>query len=301
MTASTLPEALAHVRYAKEHGFTGIKIYGSIRPEWVRPMAREAHRLGLHVSGHIPAGMRPREAVRAGYDEITHINFVFMQAMPDAVVRDSNGMKRFYGPAEFAADVDLARTPMRPFLDELARRRTVVDTTVVAFEGLLTTNPGEPHPGIAPFLGALPPQAERWARAGGAAPPPNVSRERMRASFARMRDSIAELHRRDITILAGTDGTGLELVRELELYVQAGLTPAEALANATIVPARVFGLADRTGSIAAGKLAELALIDGDPSSQIGDLRHVAYVMRDGRLMEAQALRAALGLGAPPPN
>jgi imidazolonepropionase-like amidohydrolase len=85
----------------------------------------------------------------------------------------------------------------------------------------------------------------------------------------------------------------------LELYVQAGLTPEGALATATINPAKVFKLEKQTGSVAKGKLAELALIDGDPSKNIGDLRQVELVMRDGKLMKAQDLRAAVGISGPP--
>ena len=100
-------------------------------------------------------------------------------------------------------------------------------------------------------------------------------------------------------VVAGTDGAGLELVRELELYVQAGFTPAEALAAATIVPARLVGAADHTGSIAVGMDADLALVDGDPSRTIGDLRHVRTVMMDGKLMDADKLRAAVGVSRRP--
>jgi len=75
--------------------------------------------------------------------------------------------------------------------------------------------------------------------------------------------------------------------------------PAEALAAVTITPARIYRLADQTGSIAKGKLAELALIDGDPSKNIGDLRQVELVMRDGKIMDAQALRDVVGISGPP--
>jgi len=61
----------------------------------------------------------------------------------------------------------------------------------------------------------------------------------------------------------------------------------------------VFKLKSRTGSLAKGKLAELALIDGDPSKNIGDLRQVELVMRDGKMMDAQALRESLGISGPP--
>ena len=109
--ATSRDEALAIVRKAKAEGFVAIKIYGTFNPAWVADTAAEAHRLGLHVHGHLPAGMRPMEAINDGYDEITHIYFVMMQAMPDAVVAKSNGMARFDGPGRYAKDVDL--TPSR--------------------------------------------------------------------------------------------------------------------------------------------------------------------------------------------
>ena len=64
-------------------------------------VAAEAHKLGLHVHGHIPAGMRPLDAVRAGYDEVTHINFIMMQAMPQEVVDKANTAARLEGPAKY--------------------------------------------------------------------------------------------------------------------------------------------------------------------------------------------------------
>ena len=91
----------------------------------------------------------------------------------------------------------------------------------------------------------------------------------------------------------------MELVRELELYVAAGFTPVEALASATIETAHLVGADGRTGSIAAGKAADLVLVDGDPSKHIGDLRHTQIVMMDGKLMDANALRAAGGFAGKP--
>ena len=131
------------------------------------------------------------------------------------------------------------------------------------------------------------------------APTPDMPRERMRASFAKVQALVPELEKRHVTILAGTDGFGFEVIHELELYVQAGLTPEQALATATINPAKVYGLSSETGSITKGKLAELALVDGDPQKNIGDLRQVELVMRDGKLMKAADLRAAIGISGPP--
>lgn len=295
----TEDEALAAVRRAKQEGYFGIKLYGSLNPAFVKPMAAEAHALGLRVHGHVPAGMRTLDAVKAGYDEITHINFVMMQAMPDEVVKLSNGEMRLFGPARHAAAVDLKSPAMRAYLDELGKRGTAIDPTLPVVETILLGVRGKLANAYAPFVGTLPPQIERGFKAGGLAPPADLSRATMAKSFAKLQALMMELHRRGVPVLAGTDGYGLELVRELELYVAAGMTPADALAAATIVPAKAFGVLDETGSITVGKKAELALIDGDPSKRIGDLRQVEIVMRDGRLMKAEDLRAAVGItGAP---
>ncbi len=299
VVAHSLDEALADVKRAKDEGYVAIKIYGSIDPAWVKPMAALAHKLGLRVHGHIPHGMRPLDAVRDGYDEITHINFVMMQAMPDAVVQKSNTLARVMGTAQYAADVDLHSKAMTAYLDELARRHIAVDPTLVTFEDTYVPDTGAYPPADAPYAATLPPPVARGFLQAAMAPTPQVSRARMRASFAKLAALVEELNRRHMMILAGTDGTGFELIRELELYVQAGLTPAEALATATINPARAYKLSDKTGSISPGKLAELALIDGDPSKNIGDLRQVELVMRDGKVMDAAALRAAIGISGPP--
>jgi cytosine/adenosine deaminase-related metal-dependent hydrolase len=292
-------EALAAIRRARAEGYFGVKFYGSLDPAWVRPMAQLSRRLGLRVHGHIPRGMRPLEAVRAGYNEITHINWVMMQGMPDSVIQQSNGLQRFYGPAQFGPGVELRSGPFSAFLDELRRSRIAVDPTISTFEPLYVPEAGEMPAGYAPLAGTLPPQLERGLRAGGLQATLEVSREQMRAGFRALVALVGELHRRGITILAGTDGFGIELVRELELYVEAGMTPGEALATATIIPAREFGVSEQTGAITVGRRAELFLVEGDPSRNIGDLRNVVVVMRDGRLMQASDLRAAVGISGPP--
>ena len=121
----------------------------------------------------------------------------------------------------------------------------------------------------------------------------------MRQAQAALSALVGELYRRHMTIVAGTDGSGLELVRELELYVAAGMSPADALATATIAPSQLFGVGNVAGSITVGKNAEFFLVDGDPSTNIGDLRLVELVMRDGRLMQADDLRHAIGISGAP--
>jgi hypothetical protein len=299
VSVSSAEEAVAAVRNAHQRGFTGVKFYTSMRREWLLPAVAEARRLGLHVHGHIPATMRPTDVIAAGYDEITHINFVMMQAMPDEVVNQSNGIMRFQGPGRHARNVDLSAEPMRSLIAEMAWRRTVVDPTLAVFEGGFGAEPRDLSPAYAPFLGTMPPATERSFRGGGFLLPEGVTRADYRASFARLVELVGALHRAGVPIVAGTDGSGLELIRELELYVEAGMSPAEALQTATLRPAQLVRADRSTGSIAVGKEADLVLVEGDPSRRIGDLRRTLWVMSDGRLMDANALREAAGFRGPP--
>jgi imidazolonepropionase-like amidohydrolase len=297
--ATSQDEALAIVRKAKAQGFTAIKIYGSFNPAWVKATAAEAHRLGLHVHGHLPAGMRTMDAINDGYDEITHIYFVIMQAMPDSVVKVSNGIARMQGPAQFAKDVDLNADPMKSLIATMAARKITSDPTLVVPESLLVPENGDVGAAYIPYLGTLPPVVERGFRTGGLQVAPGFTREDYRASFRKLVALVAALHRAGVPIVAGTDGSGMELVRELELYVSAGFTPAEALNSATLAAAHLVGADGHTGSITVGKDADLVLVRGDPSSHIGDLRHTELVLMDGKMMAADALRAAGGFGGRP--
>jgi hypothetical protein len=299
ITANNESDAIAAVRRAHADGFFGVKLYGSLAPSLVKPIADEAHRLGLRVSGHIPAGMRPLEAVRAGYDEISHIYFAMMQAMPDSVVQHSNGLERFFGPREFSASVELNSAEVVAYVDELARRGTTIDPTLAVTEALLLDETGKLSRSYVPYEGILPPQIDRDFRAGAIRSPRKIARATKLRSFANLQALSFALHKRGVTLVAGTDGTGIELIHELELYVAAGMTPSEALASATIVPAKIFKMDDRSGSITAGKLAELVLVDGDPSVSIGDLRRVELVVRDGRIMRGEDLRRAAGIAGMP--
>lgn len=297
--ATSEAEAVALVDKAKNKKFTGVKFYGTLNPAWLPAAIAEAHKQGLHVHGHIPAGIRPMEAIRDGYDEITHINWVMMQAMPDSVIPVSNGIARFEGPGRYARTVDLNGPAISEIVGAMAARKIYSDPTMVAFEGLYVPENGELSPAYAPFVGTLPPTVERGFRSGGFAVPKDLTRADYRASWAKMVALLAKMHKAGVPIVAGTDGSGIEIIHELEIYVQAGFTPAEALAAATIMPARLVGQDAKTGSIKVGKAADLVLIDGDPSTRISDLRQTRMVMLGGKLLDANALRSAAGFSGRP--
>lgn len=299
LTVTSEAETIEAVRKIKDAGVWGVKFYTSMNPAWIAPGAAEAQRLGLHVSGHVPATMRPLEAVRAGYDELTHLNFVVMQAMPKEVVDKANTAERFEGPARFTKDIDWTSPEMRAFIAELKRRGTIVDPTITIFEGALTLDGGSPAPAYAPYMGIISPVLDRSFKSGGHPLVKGYTRDDYRKSYAKMVELIGALHDAGVTIVAGTDGWGIELVRELEIYKQAGMTNAEALQTATIIPARVVGADQRTGSIAVGKEADLVLVDGDVSQDLGALRRVVTVVSDGYVMDADELRKAAGYSGRP--
>jgi imidazolonepropionase-like amidohydrolase len=270
-----------------------------MNPDWIAPGAAEAHRLGMHVHGHVPAGMRPLEAVRAGYDEVTHINFILMQAMPQAVVDKANTAARLEGPARYGKDVDLDSPALKAFYAELARRGTIIDPTLTVWEPLMTSDGSAISPEYAPFAEVVPPAVARGWKIGGYPLSDGLTRDDYRKSFTKMVDLVGRLHQSGVRIVAGTDGSGVELVRELELYQQAGLTNAEALQTATIVPARMTGMDDRIGAIGPGKTADLLLVDGDVSRDLANLRHVDTVFVDGYRLSGAELRKAAGLSGMP--
>jgi imidazolonepropionase-like amidohydrolase len=294
-------EAIAAVRKFKDSGLWGVKFYTSMNPDWIAPAAAEAHRLGLQVLGHVPAKMRPLDAVKAGYDEITHINFVMMQFMPQDVVDRANTAQRLEGPAKFGKDVDLNSAEARAFIAELAKRKTVIDPTLVVWEASMESDGGVPADAYAPYMGILSPSYDRFFKAAGHPLVEGYTRDDYRKSFAKLVELVGKLHDAGVTIVAGTDGQGIELVRELELYKEAGMTNAEALQTATIIPARRVGgdVATRTGSIAVGKEADMILVDGDVSQDLGALRRVDVVVSDGYVMEGDALRKAAGFTGKP--
>jgi len=299
LAVGSLEDTLAAVRKIKANNLTAVKFYTSMKPEWIAPGAKLAHQLGLHVHGHIPAGMRTLDAINAGYDEITHIYFATMNAMPDEVVAKSNTTLRMTGPGKYFKDVDFDAEPTKTVIKTMAAKKIVLDPTLVVVENVLLANAGTVAPAYAPYVGTLPAATERGFKSGPIPYLPGMTRADAEASFHHMGEYVAKLRRAGVPIVAGTDGTGMEIVRELELYVDGGLTPAEALATATIAPARNVKADKRTGSIKVGKEADLLLVDGDPEKNIGDLRHVDQVMSDGVLMDGDALRAEAGFSGKP--
>jgi imidazolonepropionase-like amidohydrolase len=219
--------------------------------------------------------------------------------MPVDIVAKSNTTLRITGPGRYFKDIRFDTEPMASTIKTLATKHIAVDPTLVVVEGVLLAQAGTLGGSYAPYAGTLPPLTERGFKGGPIPLPEGTTRDDARASVKHMLEYVSVLRRAGVPIVAGTDGTGLELVHELELYVEGGMTPGQALATATIDAARNVHIADRTGSIAVGKEADLLLIDGDPEKNIGDLRHVDQVVLDGALLDGDALRKEAGFSGRP--
>jgi imidazolonepropionase-like amidohydrolase len=191
-----------------------------------RARRAEAHRLGLHVHGHVPATMRPSEAVRAGYDELTHLNFVVMQAMPKEVVDKANTGQRIEGPARFFKDVDWTRPMNRGFIAELAQRgRSSIRPSSSSTDADAWTAASRTRP-MRPIWASSRRCSTAASSRGGYPLVEGLHARRLPQELRQDGRARRPLHKAGVPIVAGTDGWGIELVRELELYQQAGFTPA---------------------------------------------------------------------------
>jgi imidazolonepropionase-like amidohydrolase len=290
---STEPQALEWVdRYARL-GYVQIKLYSSLDPKLVPPIIQRAHELGLRVSGHIPNGMSAEQAVRAGYDEIQHVNFLVLNFLDPKI--DTRTPARFSEVAKHAAELDLNSDRVKSFIALLKARGIVSDPTLNAFEGMFKAQPGEVDPSLAAVADRLPPQVQRGLYGGGLNPPADQV-QRYRDSYRAMQNLVKALYDAGVTIVAGTDAmAGFTLHRELELYVDSGIPAPDALRIATLGAARVMKRDRDLGSVAPGKLADLILVDGDPAARISDIRRVVLTVKDGVVYDPAALWREVGV------
>ncbi|HYL03143.1 MAG TPA: amidohydrolase family protein [Steroidobacteraceae bacterium] len=294
MRIDTAVQAVADVDWYADHGYGQIKIYSSVPPPIVPAIAAEAHAHGLRVSGHVPAFMSARQFVDAGADEIQHLNFIVLDFLFPGV-QETRNMNRFTAVAEHARDFPPERPEVRDFIAYLARHHTVLDPTVNVFEALFCGDPAAVTPGLEAVAPRFPPQVRRGLLSGALAIPEGEEAAYREALPAMLR-LLRALYEAGVTIIPGTDSMpGYELHHELELYVRAGIPAPEVLRMATLTSAQVIGADGERGVIAPGKLADLILIDGDPSVHIADIDRVSTVMKGGRLYDPARIEQALGI------
>ena len=294
MRVDTGAQATQDVDWYADHGYAQIKIYSSIKPELVPIIADRAHARGLRVSGHVPAFMSARQFVEAGADEIQHINFIELNFLfPE--VKETRNRDRFIKVAEHAREFTPDKPEVREFIAFLKQHHTVLDPTMDAFEGLFCGNPTVVIPGLEEIAPRFPPQVRRQLLSG-ALEVPKDKEAAYQDAFPAMLRLLKALYDAGITIIPGTDNlAGYMLHHELELYVKAGVPAGEVLRMATLTPALVMGVDKDRGVIAAGKLADMVLIDGDPTQDIRDSNKIKTVIKGGRVYDPAVIEKAFGI------
>jgi cytosine/adenosine deaminase-related metal-dependent hydrolase len=290
----TLEEAKQAVDWYHDNGFPQVKVYNSFPKEILADTTAYAHARGLRVSGHVPVWMRARDVVMAGYDEIQHINQVLLNFLVDDRT-DTRTLARFYLPADKVGDLDFESAEVREFIELLAQRKIVVDPTLATFN-FIRQQDGVLSQEFAAVADHVPPDVRRGFFAGQMKIPDDRTLARYEKSYARMIEFVGRMYRAGVPIVAGTDDIpGFTLQRELELYVEAGLTPSQVLQIATYNGARYARVLDDRGVISPGRRADLILVDGDPTRNISDIRKVALVIKGDVAYYPAQVHEALGV------
>jgi hypothetical protein len=289
-----LEEGLSEIQEYKDLGYQQIKLYSSIKPEWVKPLTEKAHNLGMRVSGHIPAYMTASQAIEQGYNEIQHINMLFLNFLSDTI--DTRTPLRHIMPAKHGADLDLNSKEYIDFVTLLISKDILIDPTVAIFEDMYISKKGEPSPTYSEIMNRLPIMNQRDFYSGGLPKSDEKIATRYNDSFNKMLDVIFDLYQKGVDIVPGTDGLpGFLYHRELELYEKSGIPASEVLKLATIKSAELTGVSKLYGSIEVGKKADLILIDGNPVENISDIRNVEWTMKEGKLFYAKELYNSVGI------
>jgi imidazolonepropionase-like amidohydrolase len=275
----------ALIKKFKAAGCAQVKIYQSLDPKLIRPLSAAAHAAGMTVTGHVPNGIGAVKAVEAGMDQINHIQFVLQAFAAGDLPPTERGSK-----LDRAIDAFDPTTPAaRKLAGWFAAHHTVLDPTLALRElALPRSELAKVEPGLATLPGPL---AAVFADAG-----PSPDDDRRRRVLDKVLALLGVLHKAGVTIVAGTDQAvpGHSLHRELELYVQAGFTPLEAIQAATLVPARAMKQDKELGTVEAGKRADFLLIDGDPLADIKALRRVRVVVTGGKAYDPAKLWRSVG-------
>jgi imidazolonepropionase-like amidohydrolase len=273
--ASTPEEAVKAVRMYKENGFAQIKIYSSVTPAIVKVICDEAHRLGITVTGHIPQNMTTMAGIDSGMNQVNHMQYVYRMMKANA-----------------DRSVNLDDSVNRAALDYLKKHNAVIDPTMGVFE-MIFRSLDDNVLLMEPNFYNLPLPLQALFKNMGM---PADQAKLYKPLFESMLKLVKALHDKGITIVAGTDMgfPGYSVPRELELYVQAGLTPLEALQTATIIPAQVMNMDKQSGSVKAGKQADLLILDADPLSDISNTRKVWKVIKEGQVYDPGVLHKMVG-------
>jgi imidazolonepropionase-like amidohydrolase len=286
---NTQKDAVKWVKAYHDAGFQQMKLYSSLKPEMVKAVCAEAHKLGMTVTGHIPQGMDIYDGVNSGMDQVNHLQYVMQALWP----KGTNPRK--LSPDErkkLIASATIDSPEGQKLVKFLKDHGTVIDDTAALFE-LILHPASDPITDVEPGVAKLAPELRAQFNGMGSTP------DRAEETTAMMRQYVGilrALHKAGVTVVAGTDQAvpGYTVYREMELYVQAGFTPLEALQAATIVPARVMKENKQSGTVEIGKRADFDILDANPLEKISNVRSVHQVVANGILYDSAPLWVSVG-------
>ena len=262
----TEEEALEQVRWYAARGFHQVKLYNSMTPDWAPRLVEEAHRLGMRVTGHVPAFSNANAMIDAGFDELTHINQV-MLGWVLSPEEDTRTLLRLTALDRLPA-LDLDSEPVQHTINLMAENNIAIDPTITIHENLLLGRNGEVSPSFVAVFDNMPIGRQRALQQAWADVSAEGADERYRGAFDQIMRTISMMRERGIFIVPGTDmGGSFAYHRELELFEQAGYTRPEVLRLATLGMAEYLGQDEDLGSIESGKYADFFLVPGDPTGR----------------------------------
>jgi enamidase len=274
---SDAADARRLIAFWNDAGATSLKAYMHITRDMLKASVDEGHTRGMKITGHL-CSVTYREAAELGIDNLEHGFFAATDFVADKKPDVCPGQA--VGQASVAA-VDPNSDAVKSLIRELVQRKVALTSTLTVFE---TLAPDRPLPPGLDVLDPILKEQFEQRRAQMARNP----RSTMAALYPKARQLEIDFYRAGGLLLAGTDPTGGGGVipgysdqRALELLVEGGLTPLEAIKVGTLNGATYLGRADRVGTIATGKQADLVVIDGDPSARIEDIRKVSVVFKQG--------------------
>ncbi len=288
-------DAVRTVEYWAAEGVTSFKAYMNITHAELQAAIETAHQRGIKVTGHL-CSIGFREAASLGIDNLEHGLLVDTEFHP--------GKQPDVCPANTRGEIeklDLESAPVRDTIAALVQHHVAITSTLAVFEAF----DGDRPPIEQRFIDALTPESAlsyfgARARAPGGKDSPAAAALRKELQFEYAFVKAGGL------LISGADPTGnggalagFADQRNIELLVEGGFTPAQAIQIATANGARFLGELDRIGTVAAGKQADLVVIEGNPALRIADIRKVKLIFKDGagydpvRLLDS--VRGAAGL------
>ena len=271
-------DARKHVEYWADQGAGSFKAYMNITRDELKSAVQAAHKRGLKVTGHL-CSVTYREAADAGIDDLEHGFFAMNDFVPNKPL--DTCVARGGAAQTTMAAKDPASPEMQSLFKYLIDHKVTVTSTLTIFE---TFTPGRPMPaGLDVLLPSLRDEFERrFANTSKSTQSPYI------AAFPKDMQMERAFVKAGGTLIVGTDPTGggglvpgFSNQRAVELLVEAGFPPLEAIKISTLNGATYLGRGATVGSIAVGKQADLVIIDGNPAIQIADIRKVQMVFKQG--------------------